>query len=82
MDLQAFLHFPLHRRGLLKLTEIDSGIANAKIGKIIFLRCFNICDPSFCASAHFLVMIFHHKTIYVSIFIPILCVYAYFYVMH
>ena len=28
---------------LLKLTEIDSSIAKTKIGKIIFLRCFNIC---------------------------------------
>ena len=26
-----------------KLTEIDSGIAKPKIGKVIFLWCFNIC---------------------------------------
>ena len=30
----------------------------------------------------FLVRIFYYKTIYISIFIPILYVYAYFYVMH
>ena len=36
------INYILHRMSLLKLTEIDSGIAKTKIGKIIFLRCFNI----------------------------------------
>ena len=91
-EVQFMPRFEEVLNSLLRMSNIDvyvtgnnskflsSDIVTEFRGRCVFN--FHLCAPHFCVYAHFLVTIFYHKTRYVSIFIPILCVYVYFYVMH